>query len=118
MNRIRSYLLYGLGVFIALYLITSLVQTIRKNYDLRTQVVKLEEEIDLLQIQQQELKYRIEYYQTEAFREKEARAKLGLQLPGESIIILPREQGEGPKKAPRPTPKSNWQQWRAFLFAN
>src|SRR5688572_12527071 len=118
MDRVRSYLLYGFGIFIALYLVTSLVQTIRKNYDLRTQVARLEEEIDLLEIQQEELKYRIEYYQTEAFREKEARAKLGLQLPGESIIILPDEERTDPKKAKPTERKTNLQQWREFLLPN
>ena len=116
MDRIRSYLLYGLGVFIALYLITSLVQTIRKNYDLRTQVAQLQEEIDLLEIQQEELRYRIEYYQTEAFREKEARAKLGLQLPGESIIILPDDVRAASKKPQRASRQTNFQQWLDFLL--
>ena len=113
--RLKNYLFLALGLVMSVYLLSSLVQTVRKNYDLNQEIAALQEEIDLLEVQQQELRYRIEYYKTEAFREKEARAKLGLQLPGEGVIILPAEEDDSRKKA-TPPPKTNLEQWWEFLF--
>ena len=112
--RLRAYLSYAIGVLVVIYLVTSLFQTIRKNYELNQQIGALEEETELLRIEEEELRYRIEYYKTEAFKEKEARAKLGLQLPGEEVIILP--PADDGNKAKPPVRKTNWQLWREFLF--
>jgi cell division protein FtsB len=105
----------ALGAVMTVYLLSSLVQTVRKNYELNQEIADLQEEIDLLEVQQEELRYRIEYYKTEAFKEKEARAKLGLQLPGEGVIILPAEDDDSDKPKAKP-PRSNLQQWWEFLF--
>ena len=107
-----------LGILIAVYLVVVLTQTVKRNYDLNQQLNVLKSQISLLNDQKAELAYNLQYYGTDAFKEREARAKLGLQLPGESVIILP---------SPSPTPvpatvttvqvktKSNLRQWLDFL---
>ncbi len=107
-----------LGLAVAVYLSFLLIDTVKKNYDLKQQIGDLQADITTLETENQELKYQTAYYQTDAFKEKEARAKLGLQAPGENVIILPKQQTapeetEAQKKAKK---KSNLQQWKEFLF--
>jgi cell division protein FtsL len=107
-----------IGWVLIVYLVLVLVQIIKHNYDLRAQINQLQGQITDLQNQQGQLKYELQYYQTESFQEKEARAKLGLQAPGEHVIVLPRPKASAVPSAPAaPQPhKSNLQQWREFLF--
>jgi cell division protein FtsL len=101
----------------AVYLGMSLVQIVQRNYELKKQLTSLEQQVEALEAEKQELSYRIEYYRTEAYAEKAARAKLGLQAPGEGVIILPKvPPPPPPPPPPKPTPSSNWRQWMQFLF--
>ena len=107
-----------LGVLAAIYIAFYLVQTVRHNYLLQKQISGLQGQVTDLQNDRDTLKYRIQYYQTDAYREKEARAKLGLQLPGEGVVIIPHKDAPAateskPKKAV--ATKSHLQLWIDFL---
>jgi cell division protein FtsB len=107
-----------IGTVIVLYLVVVLIQTVQRNYTLGKQIDALNAQIALLQSQKDQLAYSIQYYNTDSFRDREARSKLGLQLPGESVVIIP-------KASPTPAPvasgteasskRSNFSQWLAFL---
>lgn len=123
MNQLREWsrkIHFGtiLGVIIALYIAVYLVQTVKRNYDLQQEIGGLEQQITDLRIEQDQLKYKIQYYQTESFKEKEARDKLGLQAPGESVIILPQDKQteKQTEDQPQKTRKSNPEQWLDFLL--
>ncbi len=106
-----------LGVLATIYIGYYLVVTIKHNYDLRRDIAALQHQIDDLQIERDQLKYRIQYYQTDAYKEKEARAKLNMQAPGEGVIILPEEdlpKADTNQKKTKPK-KSNFRQWIDFL---
>ncbi len=105
------------GGAIILYLVVVLGQTVKRNYDLGHQVETMRTQITLLEEQKAQLSYGIQYYNTEAYRDREARSKLGLQLPGENVVIIP-------KASPTPTPapasnqksnRSNASSWFDFL---
>ncbi|HEY2003499.1 MAG TPA: septum formation initiator family protein [Candidatus Saccharimonadia bacterium] len=108
-----------LGAFAVLYLVVVLGQTIHRNYELGHQIDTLNQQIGLLKDQKQELAYDIQYYQTNSYKDREARSQLGLQLPGENVVIIPKDS-----PAPQPSadvtpakssgPKSNFQQWIDF----
>ncbi len=106
------------GLALAAYLAVLLIQTVKRNYDLKRQISGLEDRIEKLSTEQDELKYKVQYYQTESYKEKEARAKLGLQAPGESVIILPKQQPNAVEieAAQKAKSKSNLRQWWEFLF--
>jgi cell division protein FtsB len=111
-------LLNLVGAIIIVYLMVVLGETVKRNYDLGHQADVLRAQTALLQDQKDQLSYNIRYYNTDSFRQREARSKLGLQLPGENVIIIPRV-------SPTPTPapantkatakRSNLQQWFDFL---
>lgn len=105
------------GAAIIIYLLVVLAGTVKRNYDLGRQIDALKAQTTQLQDQKEELSYSLEYYKTDSFRDREARSKLGLQLPGENVIIIQR-----PTPAPTtgaddkiPVKKSNFQQWLDFL---
>jgi cell division protein FtsB len=112
--------LNALGAIVIIYLIVVLGTTVKRNYDLGKQIESLKTEITLLQDQKEQLAYNIQYYNTDAFRDREARSKLGLQLPGENVIIIPRTspspsaaaKGGGSQAASK---HSNFRQWIDFL---
>ena len=108
-----------LGVLVVVYLFVMLGQTIKNNYGLGQQINQLKSQVSLLNDQKKELSYNIDYYNTTAYQDREARAELGLQSPGENVIIIPNDT---PEPTPTPTttsahqaPKSNPSQWVGFL---
>src|SRR6266568_1849364 len=105
------------GILVIIYLVVVLTGTIKKNYDLGAQVEQLKSEMTLLQDQKDELGYNIQYYKTDSFREREARAKLGLQAPGENVVVLPKISAPSTPAASvkSTTKRSNFAQWMDFL---
>jgi cell division protein FtsB len=109
-----------LGAAAVVYLVVVLGETVHRNYQLGHQIDELNAQINLLEAQKQELAYTIQYYQTDSFHERDARAKLGLQKPGEGVVIIP---GDSPGPQPAPAAgdakaaahHSNWQLWFDFL---
>jgi cell division protein FtsB len=115
----RANLTTALGAFIAIYLLVILGGVVKRNHDLQVQINGLNSQITQLKTQETQLNYDIAYYQTDAFKEKEARAKLGLVAPGESVVLLPPEQSSSSSQSAthsKPPAKSHIAQWFSFLF--
>jgi len=108
----------AINVFLGLlgaYLAFSLFGTIRRNYQLQREIAMIEDENKQLEQSNLELQYQIAYFQTDLYKDKAARAKLGLQAPGESVIILPKkEETKVVVKTTKQT-RSNFAQWIDFL---
>ena len=108
-----------IGAAIALWILLALIQTVKHNYDLEKQIDTLRQKISLLQAQKDELSYNIAYYNTDSFKQRQARARLGLQQPGENVIILP---SPSPSASPivdvakAKARRSNLRQWIDFLL--
>jgi cell division protein FtsB len=108
-----------IGAIASIYLLIILFGVVKRNHDLQVQIDGLNAQIKSLQDQKDQLSYQIRYYQTDAFKEKEARAKLGLATPGESVVILPKDQSATANQSDetaKPKPKSHFSQWIDFLF--
>jgi len=108
------------GLAIIIYLLVLLAETVKHNYDLGRQIDDLNAQTTLLEEQKDALAYSIQYYKTDSFREREARSKLGLQMPGENVVIIPHasstpEPSPAEATAKTASPKSNFQQWLDFL---
>jgi len=118
MNKFWRYLIYIIGILLIFSITSSLIRVVKKNYDLKLQVATLKQENDLLSAQNQELGYEINYYSSASFQDKEARDKLGLQSPGEKVIILPSDQRSSGQSnnSSASLSKSNFQQWLDFLL--
>jgi cell division protein FtsB len=83
-NKILAYGFLALVIWAAV----PVVRTIRQNIEMGQQIKRVKTETAILQDQRDILKEKVLYYQTDSFREREAREKLGLQMPGESVVII------------------------------
>ena len=101
------------------YLLVVLSRVVWQNYQVNQQVALLKQQIETLKQSNDDLKAQIVYYQTDAYREQVARSELGLQKPGEKVLIVPKsgkqDQSESSRQAQ--SPRSNFQSWWDFFFA-
>lgn len=122
-------LAFWIGLAIIIYMFAVLTNETGKNYNLRAKADELDNQITQLQSQIEELGYKVTYYQTSDYKEKVARDKLGLQKPGEQVVIVQKTDTKTPdiKPAQQVELKSaealeagrpHWQQWRDFLIGS
>ena len=119
---------FWIGLIVILYMFAILTNETGRNYQLRSRSDELEQQIAGMQSQIEELGYKVTYYKTESYQEKLAREKLGLQKPGESVIIIKKDgvnetevQGETVSLKTQEqidAGRSHWAQWRDFLFGS
>ncbi|TSC85339.1 MAG: septum formation initiator [Microgenomates group bacterium Gr01-1014_16] len=106
MKRWSDWIIIGLGSLLA-------VRTgvnVWRLYKAGDRVGEARKELAETQAEQEQLKSRLEYVQSEEFIEREAREKLGLGKPGEEVVIVPtpiRNQESGIKIQDEP----NWRKW-------
>jgi cell division protein FtsB len=120
MNHLAKRLHLGTvaGVLVAGYIGFYLIGTVRHNYELQRQINSLKQQITDINLDKDQLALKNEYYKTENYKEKQARAKLGLQAPDEKVIILPQSHDKSqPQAEEKPVKKqSNFSQWVDFLL--
>lgn len=119
-----SQIAFWIGLGLVLYIFFLLIGEGGKSYRLHSQADQINVEMSQLQADTELLEYKIAYYTTDAYKERLAREKLGLQFPGESVVIV---RGSKPARTTtdlrlnqvtRPVPSSNFQAWLEFLFGN
>lgn len=76
-----------LFLFIA-YLLFSLGRSIWTNYQANKSIIEEQKKVQALKQDVDFLEDQIAYYNTNSFREKQARAKLGYKAPGENVLSL------------------------------
>ena len=74
---------------VSIYLIFLLGRTFYHNFQLKRGIEKLEGQIVTLEEQKKDLANLNLYYQSDAFKELEARRKLNLKRVDEKVVILP-----------------------------
>ncbi len=97
LEKITNYIQKDLAVMalfglVALSVIWNTVKIIQKNYTLQLDIGQLEGEVSLMDLENQNLAYQIEYYKTDEFLELEARRKFNLAATGEKVLYLPKQQ--------------------------
>ena len=116
----RRNLVNLISLLVIGYMGFATLQVISRNYKLQEEVDSLATEIELQKLKNQELEYQIAYYRTDAFAEKEARDKLGLQAPGEKVVIFPAKIPTGVQveaiQSPAQKALNNLEHWLFFLF--
>lgn len=119
--RRRTVAAFGLVVFG--YLLVGSGKLIFENYRVHQDSTRLTAELGQLDQQNLELKNLLAYYRTDSYKEKEARARLNYQRPGERLIVVPLPPGEDLSSITQPgietqaaTPPSNPTQWRDYFL--
>ena len=88
----RTITVFGLLIFV--YLLLGSGKLIYENYRVHQDEKILAHEVDELEQRNLELKSLLAYYRTDSYKEKEARARLGYQRPGERVVVVPRPKNE------------------------
>ncbi len=114
-----------LFMVLAFSLVFNTFKVIQKNYTLQQKVDKLSDEVALIEVQNQNLKYNIEYYKTDAYLEVEAKRRFNLAENGERVILLPKDgdpestqQKQTQAERVEAEEKSNFQKWVVFFFGS
>lgn len=107
-------ILVGLGV--------ALSRDVVRKTRIKQEVSAMEEEIAQLETRNDELSGLIEYFQSETFKEKEAREKLNVQLPGERVFEVQKPEVNTKENLAANTPEqnlpsTNWGRWWVYLFS-
>ncbi len=82
----------GVLVFVVIVLLISWsgVKAIQTNYGLQKQISQLQQENEVAKLQNSNLELQNQYYDTDQYLELTARANLGLGLPGETELLVPK----------------------------
>lgn len=114
---------WAFGLIIFGYLLVGSGKLVYENFRVHEDSGQLSSEVDQLKQHNLELENLLAYYRTDSYKEKEARARLNFQKPGEKLVVVPVPEGEdvssaltpGPETQPE-TPDSNPRQWWNFFF--
>ncbi len=131
-KEFRDVRVLGLHVFVVVALLVtwSGVGVIQDNYKLQRRISELEQENEIQQLENQTVKLRNEYYNTDQYLELTARKQFGLAAPGEILVLVPEhvalahsvelpkreEQAKEKPKPEKPTYQKNFEAWMEFLF--
>lgn len=115
----RFTVLFFLGVVI---IAISLTKEVIRKIEIQREISSLESEIADLEAHNTELNAMMAYFNSSTFQEKEARSKLNLMEPGETVVVLPNQaiedtvsvaqanQNQGKGALP------NYQKWFTYFF--
>lgn len=89
LSDIRTLGMIVFGI-IALLVTWSSVRVVQTNYDLQKQMSAMQQQNDVQQLANNNLKLRNEYYNTDAYLELAARRHFNKAAPGEKLLIVPK----------------------------
>lgn len=120
----------GQTAFVVIVLLTSWsgIKAIQTNYELQKKIVKLEQEVEIAELENQNLELSNKYLETDQFLELAVRRQFGKAAPGERIYVIPKDVAlkyapeladqEAVKKQQTAKPKyqENFEAWLNFFF--
>ena len=130
-RQLKDVRVLGFIVFAVLVLLVSWsgVGAIQTNFDLQKKISKLEQQNQVQELQNQNLKLKNEYFKTDAYLELTARRQFGKALPGEQVILVPksvalrhvandnvRHSNTKGQQAQKPFYQRNFEAWMDFFL--
>ena len=116
---------FQLAAVLILVLVFSLGSALSKElyreYRIKKEIESLKAEIEAMEKDNYELSQLIEYYQTDEYKEAEARRRLNLKAEGEKVVMIDEKQNTPEEmKAQEEAQKSgvpNYMKWWNYFFA-
>jgi len=122
---LRSRWFFFLSLFLIAYIFIALGRMVYQNWRINQQILNLEKEVTEIEAENQKLSDLIAYFQTQTFKEQEAREKLGLVMEGEKVLVIPEPKGssdnivsEMTKEKQKEDNLPNYQKWWNFFFSD
>lgn len=85
--RFAGFVVFGILVLLVTWSGVSVIET---NYELQKQVSKLDQENQVRQLENNNLKLQNEYYNSDQYLELTARRQFGKGQPGEKLLLVPK----------------------------
>ncbi len=92
-NHLPS-LFFLAGVVLLVIIAMSFTKDFLRARKVNQEIMQLQNELSLLESKNIELNNLIQYFDSEIYAEKKARTELGLKKPGESVVIIPKNENE------------------------
>ncbi|GAC1387507.1 MAG: hypothetical protein NVS1B7_0830 [Candidatus Saccharimonadales bacterium] len=91
-NQLKDVRVLGLLAFVVIVILVSWsgVNVIQTNFDLEKKVSKLEQQNQVSQLENNNLRLQNEFYNTDTYLELTARKQFGKAAPGETEVIVPK----------------------------
>lgn len=131
-DQLQDVRVVGLLTFTVMVLLISWsgVKAIDTNYGLQKQISELEQQNQVQQLSNNNLKLQNQYFNTDQYLELAARQNFGLALPGEKELIVPKtvaiahtanvqnaeEAQAAQTKAKQPAYQRHFQEWMNFFL--
>jgi cell division protein FtsB len=110
-------IIFFLAVAFTLFIINNLAHSIYDIWQKHTLVDQAQKELQQQKEDNARLKSRYLYVQSQEFIEKEARNKLQLVKPGETVLLMPSISiSPTPKSSQKLAGKPHWQEWLGLFF--
>ena len=126
--RFVGFIVFGLLVLLASWSGISVIET---NYILQKDISRIDQQNQVQQLVNMNLKLQNEYYKTDTYLELTARKQFGKGAPGETLLLVPKnvalahakplpednsEEPEKPEEDKRPSYQKNFDAWMEFFF--
>lgn len=113
-KKILNWLIVGFGILMIIGFSRDILRLLKAD----DRIDEAKERLAVLQSDNQDLKQKEEYFQSEEFVEQEARNRLNMSREGETVVLLPPNlselvQGE---IAEPPPELPNWKKWWELFF--
>lgn len=84
----RSKLLIAIEIVVLVIFSSALAKEAIRKYQVQNEVEQLQQQLSELEQNNVELGKLVEYFESDIYKEEQARLKLGMQKPGEKIITV------------------------------
>lgn len=110
-----------IGCAVVVLVIVATVRESQRRRSIQREIRSIEDEIARIEQQRERLTDLVEHAGSPEFLEREARLRLGLQRPGETVLIVPDAatgSGAAGEGSPEPgeAPPSNLRKWWQYIF--
>lgn len=120
----------GQVVFVVIILLVSWsgIKAIQTNYELQRKIARMQQEIEVKKLENENLGLENQYLETDTFLELAARRQFGKAAPGEKVYIVPKsvalahtvesqnQTTTDEQKAEKPKYQQNLEDWVNFFF--
>ncbi len=112
-------------ITISLFLVVDFARRTAATYRVKSEAVRLEEEVAAARTRRQALQARLSYVQSDAYIEEIARTQLKWARQGETVVVVmptpqavpvPSSEGKPFAATDGATPQSPWQAWWRLFF--
>jgi len=107
-----------LEIFLLASLLVSLAKQINRGYLLRQEQTALNQRLEAEQNHQEELQKLLALLQSPTVQEKKVRESLGLQRPGEKVMVIEERAMNVSSSTDAKLDSSPWRLWRQYFWGD